>query len=46
LFAHLNARYLDDAQVRTLDPELRSFVNLNTPDHLNRAQRRSNASPD
>ncbi|MCC6803963.1 MAG: molybdenum cofactor guanylyltransferase [Anaerolineae bacterium] len=46
LFAHLNARYLDDAQVRTLDPELRSFVNLNTPDHLNQAQRRSNASPD
>lgn len=46
LYAHLNARYLDDAEVRSLDPELRSFVNLNTPDHLNQAQRPSNASTD
>lgn len=46
LFSHLNARYLDDTHVRSLDPELRSFVNLNTPDHLNQAQRRSNITPD
>lgn len=27
-------RYVDEAQLRTVDPQLRSFINVNTPDEL------------
>ena len=34
LIASLSARFLDEAELRGLDPELRSFTNLNTPEDL------------
>jgi molybdenum cofactor guanylyltransferase len=33
------AQYIEEAQLRLVDPELRSFVNVNTPEELNHLQR-------
>ncbi len=33
-YHHVNLRYVDESWVRQLDPELRSFTNLNTPADL------------
>lgn len=32
-------QYIEEAQLRLVDPELRSFVNVNTPEELNHLQR-------
>lgn len=34
----LNIRYVEDAEIRAIDPELRSFTNINTPDEWQAAQ--------
>jgi molybdopterin-guanine dinucleotide biosynthesis protein A len=34
LYASLNVRFVTDAEIREIDPELRSFTNANTPDEL------------
>lgn len=39
LYSHIRARLVDAAELRRIDPDLRSFVNLNTPDSLSHAQR-------
>jgi molybdopterin-guanine dinucleotide biosynthesis protein A len=41
MYAHLHALLLSEAQIRALDPDLRSFVNVNTPDSLSQVQRGS-----
>jgi molybdenum cofactor guanylyltransferase len=38
--ARVSTRYVDESELRACDPELRSFVNLNTPEDLARAIRR------
>ena len=35
----VNVRRVPEATLRTMDPELRSFFNVNTPAHLRRAER-------
>ena len=30
-------RYLEEAQLRAVDPQLRSFVNVNTPEEFQRS---------
>src|SRR5664279_5813628 len=39
LFDHLRIRLVGEAAIRIIDPELRSFTNLNTPEELARARR-------
>ncbi len=39
IFDHLRVRLVGEAAIRTLDPELRSFTNLNTPEELARVRR-------
>jgi molybdopterin-guanine dinucleotide biosynthesis protein A len=39
LLDRLEVRYVSEADVRRLDPELRSFLNVNTPEALRRAKR-------
>jgi molybdopterin-guanine dinucleotide biosynthesis protein A len=39
LLDRLEVRYVPEAEVRSVDPELRSFLNVNTPQALRRAQR-------
>jgi molybdenum cofactor guanylyltransferase len=34
LYTHLNMRFVGDAEIREIDPGLRSFVNANTPEEL------------
>jgi hypothetical protein len=34
LIASVSAHFLNEAQLRRMDPELRSFTNLNTPEDL------------
>lgn len=46
MYEHLDARFVDEEQLRAIDPDLRSFDNLNTPDSLNRAQRNSQGAVD
>jgi molybdopterin-guanine dinucleotide biosynthesis protein A len=38
-FNQVRVRYVDDDVIRQLDPDLRSFMNVNTPDDLETAQR-------
>ncbi len=33
-YEQVNVRYVEEAEVRQFDPNLRSFINLNTPDDL------------
>ncbi len=37
LLDHAPVRFLEEEQVRAVDPELRSFVNINTPEDFQRA---------
>jgi molybdopterin-guanine dinucleotide biosynthesis protein A len=39
VFNHLRVRLVGEAAIRTIDPELRSFTNLNTPEELARLRR-------
>jgi molybdopterin-guanine dinucleotide biosynthesis protein A len=39
LFNHLRVRLVGEAAIRAIDPELRSFTNLNTPEELERVRR-------
>jgi molybdopterin-guanine dinucleotide biosynthesis protein A len=39
LFNHLRVRLVGEAAIRVIDPELRSFTNLNTPEELTRVRR-------
>jgi molybdopterin-guanine dinucleotide biosynthesis protein A len=39
LFDHLRVRLVGEAAIRVIDPELRSFTNLNTPEELARVRR-------
>jgi molybdopterin-guanine dinucleotide biosynthesis protein A len=39
VFAAVTTAWLDEAALRAVDPELRSFTNVNTPDDLARARR-------
>ena len=39
LFDHLRVRLVGESAIQTIDPELRSFTNLNTPEELARARR-------
>jgi molybdenum cofactor guanylyltransferase len=41
VFDHLRVRLVGEAAIRTIDPELRSFTNLNTPEELARLRRDS-----
>lgn len=41
LFDRLRVRLVGEAAIRAIDPELRSFTNLNTPEELERVQRLS-----
>lgn len=34
LLAHAPVQYIDEAQLRVVDPQLRSFININTPEEL------------
>lgn len=38
LLGQLPVHFIDETAISTLDPGLRSFINLNTPDELNQAQ--------
>ncbi len=40
LFGQVKTRYVEDAELRAIDPDLRSFVNVNTPDELARARQK------
>jgi molybdopterin-guanine dinucleotide biosynthesis protein A len=33
-FDRLNVRYLNEAEIRTNDPKMRSFLNVNRPEEL------------
>ncbi|MBW1783902.1 MAG: molybdenum cofactor guanylyltransferase [Deltaproteobacteria bacterium] len=35
-FPEVSVRYVDDVEVRSVDPDLRSFLNINRPDELKR----------
>lgn len=37
-FSSVSVRFVDDEEVRRWDPDLRSFLNINTPDELRRLQ--------
>ena len=39
IFDHLRVRLVSEAAIRQIDPELRSFTNLNTPEELARVRR-------
>lgn len=39
VFDHLRVRLVGESAIRTIDPELRSFTNLNTPEELARLRR-------
>ena len=39
LFDRIRVRLVGEAAIRAIDPELRSFTNLNTPEELARARR-------
>jgi molybdopterin-guanine dinucleotide biosynthesis protein A len=39
VFDHLRVRLVGEAAIRAIDPELRSFTNLNTPEELARLRR-------
>lgn len=45
LYSLLHAKLVDAADLRRIDPDLRSFVNLNTPDSLSHAQRDLTSQP-
>jgi molybdopterin-guanine dinucleotide biosynthesis protein A len=45
LLAAISTAWLDDAELAALDPEGRSFVNLNTPDDLRRAEEIARRAP-
>ena len=38
LFPHLRKRVIAEQELRTIDPELKSFFNINTPDDLDKAE--------
>jgi molybdopterin-guanine dinucleotide biosynthesis protein A len=38
LLAHAPVRFLEEEQIREIDPDLRSFVNVNTPEDLEQAR--------
>jgi molybdopterin-guanine dinucleotide biosynthesis protein A len=37
-YQQVGVRYVEEAEIRQFDPDLRSFINLNTPDDLRAAQ--------
>ena len=41
LFAHIQTKFFDEPEIRRIDPELRSFLNLNTQEELRAFQRSS-----
>ncbi len=45
LFEHLRVRLVGEAAIRAIDPELRSFTNLNTPEELARLHRELGKNP-
>ncbi len=44
-YEQVNVRYIEEAVIRLLDPELRSFVNVNTPDDLAAANQEPQRRP-
>jgi molybdopterin-guanine dinucleotide biosynthesis protein A len=37
-FSSVSVRFVEDEEIRRFDPDMRSFLNVNTPDELRRAE--------